>query len=183
MESLGKLSPCSDQPEHNAQEPCHSVQAVLEFRLGYPAAKWRNVYKALTVLEFLLKVRRDARCETLNPKQCRYSTPGAPALLCILCAKRAQRALGKLKQRLDQRPSAMRDRSRSACVFLLPQRGSDACVATAQEDLMFRLEDLSRNFDYWGPDGRDHGINVRHRFRFSSFFSVPPLPSGFLYHL
>ena len=31
------------------------VQAVLFFRLGYPAAKWRNVYKGLTVLEFLLK--------------------------------------------------------------------------------------------------------------------------------
>jgi ENTH domain len=30
-------------------------QAVLEFRLGYPPDKWRNVYKALTVLEFLLK--------------------------------------------------------------------------------------------------------------------------------
>lgn len=33
----------------------HVKQAVLEFRLGYPPQKWRNVYKALTVLEFLLK--------------------------------------------------------------------------------------------------------------------------------
>ena len=33
----------------------HALQAVLEFRLGYPPDKWRNVYKALTVLEFLLK--------------------------------------------------------------------------------------------------------------------------------
>ena len=32
-----------------------TMQAVLFFRLGYPAAKWRNVYKGLTVLEFLLK--------------------------------------------------------------------------------------------------------------------------------
>ncbi len=72
-------------------------QAVLEFRLAYPAAKWRNVYKALTVLEFLLK------------------------------------------------------------------RGSDACVAIARDDMMFRLDHLARNFDYFGPEGRDHGINVRHR--------------------
>lgn len=70
---------------------------MLEFRLGYPAAKWRNVYKALTVLEFLLK------------------------------------------------------------------RGSDACVAIAGDDMMFRLDHLARNFDYFGADGRDHGINVRHR--------------------
>ncbi len=32
-----------------------TLQAVLFFRLGYPAAKWRNVYKGLTVLDFLLK--------------------------------------------------------------------------------------------------------------------------------
>ena len=31
------------------------LQAVLFFRLGYPAVKWRNVYKGLTVLEFLLR--------------------------------------------------------------------------------------------------------------------------------
>lgn len=37
-------------------QPCITPQqAVLEFRLGYPPQKWRNVYKALTVLEFLLK--------------------------------------------------------------------------------------------------------------------------------
>jgi ENTH domain len=37
------------------QTPPSAMQAVIELRLGYPAAKWRNVYKALTVLEFLLK--------------------------------------------------------------------------------------------------------------------------------
>ena len=31
------------------------MQAVIQLRLGYPPAKWRNVYKALTLLEFLLK--------------------------------------------------------------------------------------------------------------------------------
>ncbi|GMH39165.1 hypothetical protein BSKO_07063 [Bryopsis sp. KO-2023] len=31
------------------------IMAVLELRLGYPVEKWRNVYKALQVLEFLLK--------------------------------------------------------------------------------------------------------------------------------
>ena len=46
--------------------------------------------------------------------------------------------------------------------FLL-KRGSEACVAIAKDDLMFRLDDLARNFDHRGPDGRDHGINVRHR--------------------
>ncbi len=35
--------------------PVKTLQAVLFFRLGYPAAKWRNVYKGLTVLDFLLK--------------------------------------------------------------------------------------------------------------------------------
>lgn len=41
--------------------------------------------------------------------------------------------------------------------------GSEWCVAIARDDMMFRLDDLSRNFSYFGPDGRDHGINVRHR--------------------
>ena len=27
----------------------------MQLRLGYPPAKWRNVYKALTLLEFLVK--------------------------------------------------------------------------------------------------------------------------------
>ena len=31
------------------------LQAVIQLRLGYPPAKWRNVYKALTLLDFLLK--------------------------------------------------------------------------------------------------------------------------------
>ena len=31
------------------------MQAVIQLRLGYPPSKWRNVYKALTLLEFLLK--------------------------------------------------------------------------------------------------------------------------------
>ena len=34
---------------------CAHVQAVIQLRLGYPPAKWRNVYKGLTLLEFLLK--------------------------------------------------------------------------------------------------------------------------------
>lgn len=38
------------------------MQAVLFFRLGYPAAKWRNVYKGLTVLEFLLKRGAEQVC-------------------------------------------------------------------------------------------------------------------------
>ncbi len=31
------------------------LQAVIQLRLGYPPAKWRNVYKGLMLLEFLLK--------------------------------------------------------------------------------------------------------------------------------
>ncbi len=73
-------------------------QAVLEFRLAYPAEKWRNVYKALTVLEFLLT------------------------------------------------------------------RGSEAAVAIARDDLLPRLQDLAARFEYYA-DGRDHGLNVRHRCR------------------
>lgn len=71
-------------------------QAVLEFRLAYPAEKWRNVYKALTVLEFLLT------------------------------------------------------------------RGSDASVAIARDEVLPRLLDLAERFFYYA-DGRDHGLNVRHR--------------------
>ncbi|KAL0033769.1 hypothetical protein WJX77_004657 [Trebouxia sp. C0004] len=74
---------------------CEIIYAVIEFRLGYPNMKWRNVYKALTVLEFLIK------------------------------------------------------------------RGSDQCVENAQ-NLKVRLEDLQA-FEYTSPDGRDHGVNVRHR--------------------
>ncbi|DBB12606.1 hypothetical protein WJX82_010253 [Trebouxia sp. C0006] len=74
---------------------CEIIHAVIEFRLGYPNMKWRNVYKALTVLEFLIK------------------------------------------------------------------RGSDQCVENAQ-NLKMRLEDL-QVFEYTSPDGRDHGVNVRHR--------------------
>lgn len=32
------------------------IFGVLEFRLGYPPHKWRNVYKALCVLEHLMKL-------------------------------------------------------------------------------------------------------------------------------
>lgn len=69
---------------------------MLEFRLAYPVEKWRNVYKALTVIEFLLT------------------------------------------------------------------RGSDAAVAIARDDLLSRLQYLAAQFYYYA-DGRDHGLNVRHR--------------------
>jgi hypothetical protein len=36
-------------------------------------------------------------------------------------------------------------------------------VAIARDDMMFRLDDLARSFGYFASDGRDHGINVRHR--------------------
>ncbi|KAA6422947.1 MAG: hypothetical protein FRX49_06936 [Trebouxia sp. A1-2] len=44
--------------------------------------------------------------------------------------------------------------------FLI-KRGSDQCVENAQ-NLKMRLEDL-QVFEYTSPDGRDHGVNVRHR--------------------
>ena len=72
------------------------AQAVLQLRLGYAAAKWRNVYKALTVLEFLVR------------------------------------------------------------------RGAERCVALARGELLPKLEDLEA-FQYVAPDGRDQGVNVRHR--------------------
>eukprot|EP00873_Tetraselmis_striata_P010520 jgi/Tetstr1/430784/TSEL_020569.t1 len=37
------------------QQDCYVIFAIVELRLGYPADKWRNVYKALTVLEFIMK--------------------------------------------------------------------------------------------------------------------------------
>ncbi|KAK9821166.1 hypothetical protein WJX74_003656 [Apatococcus lobatus] len=40
---------------------CDIIFAVIIFRLGYPPVKWRNVYKALTVLEFLIK-RGSGQC-------------------------------------------------------------------------------------------------------------------------
>ena len=45
--------------------------------------------------------------------------------------------------------------------FLI-KRGSDQCVMNAQ-NLISRLEDL-QVFEYIAPDGRDHGVNVRHRY-------------------
>ena len=45
--------------------------------------------------------------------------------------------------------------------FLI-KRGSDQCVENAQ-NLKMRLEDL-QVFEYTSPDGRDHGVNVRHRY-------------------
>ena len=75
---------------------CLPKQAVIQLRLGYPPAKWRNVYKALTVLEFLVK------------------------------------------------------------------RGSERCVSMARSELTPRLEDLE-GFQYVSPEGRDQGVNVRHR--------------------
>ena len=45
--------------------------------------------------------------------------------------------------------------------FLI-KRGSDQCVENAH-NLKMRLEDL-QVFEYTSPDGRDHGVNVRHRY-------------------
>lgn len=45
--------------------------------------------------------------------------------------------------------------------FLI-KRGSNQCVENAQ-NLKVRLEDL-QVFEYTSPDGRDHGVNVRHRY-------------------
>ncbi len=81
-------------------------QAVIQLRLGYPPAKWRNVYKALTLLEFLLK------------------------------------------------------------------RGAERCVDIARSELLPRLEDLEA-FQYVSPEGRDQGVNVRHRWALQSPCSPP----------
>ena len=43
----------------------------------------------------------------------------------------------------------------------LVKRGSQQCVDNAQ-NLKSKLEDL-QVFEYTSPDGRDHGVNVRHR--------------------
>ena len=44
--------------------------------------------------------------------------------------------------------------------FLI-KRGSNQCVENSQV-LLSKLEDL-QVFEYTSPDGRDHGVNVRHR--------------------
>lgn len=44
----------------------------------------------------------------------------------------------------------------------LVKRGSQQCVDNAQ-NLKSKLEDL-QVFEYTSPDGRDHGVNVRHRY-------------------
>ncbi|KAL6783748.1 hypothetical protein ACKKBF_B05645 [Auxenochlorella protothecoides x Auxenochlorella symbiontica] len=48
MTGLARLS-------HNSATDEAIILAVLELRLRYPAERWRNVYKALTVLEYLLR--------------------------------------------------------------------------------------------------------------------------------
>ena len=45
----------------------------------------------------------------------------------------------------------------------LVKRGSDQCTENSK-NLMPKLEDL-QVFEYTSPDGRDHGVNVRHRCR------------------
>lgn len=42
------------------------------------------------------------------------------------------------------------------------KRGSDQCVDNSRV-LLSKLEDL-QVFEYTSPDGRDHGVNVRHRY-------------------
>ena len=42
------------------------------------------------------------------------------------------------------------------------KRGSDQCVENSRV-LLSKLEDL-QVFEYTSPDGRDHGVNVRHRY-------------------
>lgn len=45
----------------------------------------------------------------------------------------------------------------------LVKRGSEGCVARAKDDFLLKLEDLAR-FEYVAPDGKDVGLNVRHRY-------------------
>lgn len=45
--------------------------------------------------------------------------------------------------------------------FLL-LRGSEQSVQITQEELMYKLEDLE-TFAFTSPEGKDQGINVRHR--------------------
>ncbi len=45
--------------------------------------------------------------------------------------------------------------------FLL-KRGAEPAVRLAREDLMMKLEDLT-SFEYVSHEGRDMGVNVRHR--------------------
>lgn len=42
------------EASHNSTD-CEIIFAVIQFRLGYPPEKWRNVYKALVVLDFLMQ--------------------------------------------------------------------------------------------------------------------------------
>lgn len=42
------------------------------------------------------------------------------------------------------------------------KQGEQGCVARARDNFLPKLEDLGR-FEYVAPDGRDLGINVRHR--------------------
>ena len=41
-------------------------------------------------------------------------------------------------------------------------RGSEQSVQITQEELMYKLEDLE-TFSYMTPEGKDQGVNVRHR--------------------
>ncbi|KAI3426323.1 hypothetical protein D9Q98_008696 [Chlorella vulgaris] len=89
---LGRLAALS----YNATD-CAIILQVVDLRLAYPPKKWRNVYKGLTLLEYLLR------------------------------------------------------------------HGSEACVERARGGLIPTLESLAAGFHFIGPDGRDSGVNVRHR--------------------
>ena len=81
---------------YNPQD-CATILNVVALRLAYPPHKWRNVYKALTLIEYLVR------------------------------------------------------------------QGSEACVAQARGVLNPQLQALASSFNHVGPDGRDMGTNVRHR--------------------
>ena len=45
----------------------------------------------------------------------------------------------------------------------LMQRGSEQCVEIVREDIFNKLSDLEK-FASLSLEGRDHGVNVRHRY-------------------
>lgn len=41
-------------------------------------------------------------------------------------------------------------------------RGSEQCIQITDEELLYKLQDLER-FTFTNPEGKDQGVNVRHR--------------------
>ncbi|WIA23872.1 hypothetical protein OEZ85_013522 [Tetradesmus obliquus] len=162
---LAELADLSHNPEH-----CYVIFAVLEFRLSRGPEKWRNVYKALLALEFLLvrgstaavQLAGSRELQTLLRQLVNFETIGHRGIDCGSNVRiRAAAVLELLQdpQLLQQRRSAAADRLRALSPTGLQQQqqysssssssyaaaGRDPFVAAAAAPAAVSTNDMYNN--------------------------------------